>query len=464
MNDLKFAFRQLFKNSAFTTVAVLTLALGIGANTSMFSVLNAILYRPLPFHDSDRLVRVFRTSPQSRSWPHSGPNFLDHREQNRVFKPMAAYSWQTYSLSERGEPAERLRGLTAMADLFLILDVHPTLGRLFTAEEQKEGADHVVVLTDSFWRHRFGADTNIIGRNVQLDAQSVTIIGVLPSSVECPSLWGGIDVWRPLVLQPERRGRGNNWLQSLARLKPGISLAQAQTDMNGVAKRLAQANPGTNTDQGLRVTWLRDSTSDDTSRRLLWFTFGLTAFVLLIACANIANLQLVRASGRGREFAVRAALGAGRGRLIAQLLTESVVLSLLGGGFGLLLAIWGNEFIGKHIVLNNEPGLTIALDMRVLGFALGSALLTGLIFGMAPACCAARTNVNDALKDGVRGATVGGSQHRFRRALIVGEVALALVLLTGAGLFIRGLDRFLRRHPGWQVDGLVIAYMNLPET
>ena len=465
MNDLKFAFRQLLKNPGFTAVAVLTLALGIGANTTMFSVLNTLLLRALPYPNSERLVRVFRTSPQSQTWPHSVANFLDHREQNSVFERMAAFTWWSFNLAEPGEPAERLRGIIATADFFPTLGVAAALGRTFMSEEDQPGGNKVVVLSQTFWRRRFSSDTNIIGRTLRLDGESVAVIGVMPASFEHPLLWGPVDAFRPAAFTPEQRqNRGNNWLNTLARLKPGVTLGQAQAEMSAIAKRLAQAYPDNNAKDNVRLVLLRKSEMDDTGRHLTWLTMGLAGFVLLIACANLANLQLVRTATRARELAVRAALGAGRVRLMRQFLTESLVVSLSGGALGLLSALWGDEFIGRRMLIANEPGLNLAPDATVLSFALLCSLATGIVFGTVPAWIASRADVNDALKESSRGTTSSRSQHRLRHTLIIGEVALALVLLTGASLFVRGLHRFTHRDPGWRVDGLLTGWLSLPGT
>jgi predicted permease len=465
MTDLRFASRQLLKNPVFTAVAVLTLALGIGANTAMFSVLNALLLRALPYPNSERLARVYRTSPQSQTWPHSVANFLDHREQNTVFERIAAFSWWSFNLAEPGAPAERLRGMIATADFFPTLGVAAALGRTFTAEEDHPGANNVVVLSYSFWMRRFAGDTNILGRTLRLDGESVSVIGVMPASFEHPLLWGILDAFRPAAFTPEqRRDRGNNWLNALARLKPGVPLGQAQAEMRAIAKRLAQAYPDNNVQDNVRLVPLRTSGMDDTGRHLTWLTMGLAGFVLLIACANLANLQLVRTASKARELAVRAALGAGRVRLMRQLLTESLVVSLLGGSLGLLLAVGADAFIGRRLLIADEPGLNLAPDASVLIFALLCSVLTGIVFGTVPAWIASRADVNDALKESSRGTTSSRSQHRLRHTLIIGEVALALVLLAGASLFVRGLQRFTHRDPGWRVDGLLTGWLSLPGT
>jgi putative ABC transport system permease protein len=466
MNDLKFAFRQLLKNPGFTAVAVLTLALGIGANTAMFSVLNAILFRALPYPGSDQLVRVYRTSPQSQSWSHSVPNFLDYQSQNNVFDRMAAFTWLDFDLNEPGQPAERVRGMLASADLFPMLGVQPALGRMFTSEEDRMNPT-VAMLSHGFWMNHFGGDPNVIGRTLQLNRASVTIIGVMPAGFDYPLLWGRVDLWRPIGFPPGMRqdvNRGNAWFQIAARLKPGVSLAQARAEMKAVAARSARDHPEKNAQTGLRVLPLGASSGDETSRRVTWMTMGLAAFVLLIACANLANLQFARAAGRAHEYAIRTALGAQRARLIRQLLTESLLLALIGGACGIMLALWCNSALGKHIIVAGQSGLALPLDLRVLGFALGVSVVTGVAFGLAPAWAASRADVNHNLKQTARGATADRSQHRLRHALIVAEIAMALVLLTGAGLFLRGLDRFTHRDPGWRVDGLLTGHITLPNS
>jgi predicted permease len=463
MNDLKFAVRQLLKNPGFTTVAVLTLALGIGANTAMFSLLNALLFRALPYPEPAQLVGIFRTSPHSQSWPHSPGNFSDYREQNNVFERLAVYRRSSYNLSEPGQAAQRFDGMRVTADFFPALGVGPALGRVLSAPDDEPGAEPVMVLSDSYWMRRFGGDTNVIGRTVRVDGQSVTIVGVMPVGFEHPLLWDKVDSWRPMGFTVEqRRSRGNNYLQMIGRLKPGVSLKRADAEMKALATRLGKEYPDQALDS-LRLEPMQRMVSDDIGRKVSWFTFGLAGFVLLIACANLANLQLVRTAARAREFAVRAALGADRARLLKQSLTESVAISLVGGALGLLLAMWCNDLVGKRL-FSALPGVGISLDMRVFSFALTCSVLTGLLFGAVPAGVASRTDVNDALKDHLRGATVSRTHHNLRSALIVGEIGFALVLLTGAGLFISGLERFLQLSPGWRVDGLVLGHLTLKGT
>jgi predicted permease len=452
---------MLLKNPGFTSVAVITLALGIGANTAMFSVLNTYLFRLLPYPKSDRLVRIFRTSPHSQSWPHSPGNFFDHRERNDVFEYMAAYNFTYSNLANPGETAERLQGMSATADFFPSLGVQPELGRVFTVEEHEPNADRVAVLSHRYWMNRFGGDSDIIGRTIRLDGKDIEIVGVMPPTFEHPLLWGNVDLWRPLTFLPERKmDRQNNWLRSFGRLKPGVSINQAEQEMKSIAAVLSSEHQAENAGESLRLEPLQRSTSDNVSRSVMWFTFGLAGFVLLIACANLANLQLVRTAARAREYAVRSALGAGRWRLIRQSLTESLAISLAGGAFSLVLAIAAVRFISERL-FSELPGATVSLDLRVFGFALLCSVATGLLFGTVPAWLASRIDLNQALKQNLRGSTASRSHHRLRNALVVGEVAFALVLLAGGGLFLRGLERFARLDPGWKVDGLMAAQVSV---
>ena len=458
--DVRYSLRMLLKHKGFTVVAVLTLALGIGVNTAMFSVLNTFLFRSLPYPQSERLVRVWRTSPHSQTWPHSVANFFDQREKNTVFDKLAAYNFTSRNLTEQGQTAERLLGLAATADFFPIMEVAPARGRVFKPEEFEPGADNVVVLTDRYWTRRFGSDPDIIGRTIQLDGKTVEIIGVMPPGFEHPILWGPIDIWQPLAFSKEQRGsRGSNYLSMFGRLKPGVTTEQAEQSMVMLFENIKKEN-SSNEGENVRLEPLQRSMSDSIGRTVMWFTFGLAGFVLLIACANIANLQLVRTAARSRELAVRAALGAARMRLLRHSLTESIVIALIGGIISLGIALVAVRFISNRL-FTDLPGASVQLDYKVFGFALLVSLVTGVLFGTVPAWFASRTDLNLALRDNARGSTAGRSQHRLRHALIVGEVAFAMVLLAAAGLFLRGLYRFINADPGWQVDGLVMAHMSL---
>jgi predicted permease len=458
--DLRHSLRLLLKHKGFTVVAVLTLALGIGVNTAMFSVLNTFLFRSLPYPHSEQLIRVWRTSPHSQTWPHSAANFFDQHDQNTVFEKLAAYNFTSRHLTEDGHTAERLLGLAATADFFPMMGVAPVLGRTFKPEEFEPGADNVVVLTDRFWTRRFGSDPNIVGRKIQLDGKSVEVVGVMPPGFEHPILWGPIDIWQPLSFTPERKSnRGNNYLSEFGRLKPGVTIQQANQSMVALAANIAKQN-SSNSGESVRLEPLQRSMSDSIGRTVMWFTFGLSAFVLLIACANLANLQLVRTAARARELAVRAALGAGRWRLLRHSLIESIVLALIGGIVSLVLALVAVRFISTRL-FTDLPGASVQLDYKVFGFALLCSLLTGVLFGTVPAWLASRADLNLALRENARGSTAGRSQNRLRHTLIIGEVAFAMVLLAAAGLFLRGLQRFINADPGWHVDGLLTASMSL---
>jgi putative ABC transport system permease protein len=458
--DVRYSLRMLLKHKGFTVVSALTLALGIGINTAMFSVLNTFLFGSLPYPQSERVVRVFRTSPHSQSWPHSAANFFDQHDQNTIFEKMAAYHFVSRNLTEQGQTAERLLSLAGTTDFFPLLGVPPAHGRVFKPEEFEPGADNVIVLSDRFWTRRFGNDPDVVGRRIQLDGKTVEIVGVMPPGFEHPILWGPIDIWQPLTFTAERKtNRGNNFLSSFGRLKPGVSIQQADQSMLALAANIGKQN-SSNEGESVRLEPLQRSMSDSIGRTVMWFTFGLAGFVLLIACVNLANLQLIRTAARARELAVRAALGAGRWRLLQHSFTESILVALIGGIISLIIALGAVRFISVRLFAD-LPGASVQLDYKLFGFALLCSLVTGVLFGTVPAWLASRADVNLALRENSRGSTAGRSQHRLRHMLIVGEVAFAMVLLAGAGLFLRGLQRFINSDPGWQVDGLVTAQMSL---
>ena len=458
--DIRYSLRMLLKHKGFTVVSALTLALGIGINTAMFSVLNTFLFGPLPYPQSEQLIRVWRTSPHSQNWPFSIANFFDQANQNTVFEKMAAYTFASRNLTEDGHTAERLLCLTGTADFFPILGVPAAHGRVFKTEEFEPGADNVVILSDRFWARRFGSDPNVIGRKIELNGKPVEIVGVMPPGFEHPILWGPIDIWQPLTFTPERKAdRNTNFLSEFGRLKPGVSIQQAEQSMVALTANIGKQN-SKNVGESVRLEPLQRSMSDNIGRTVMWFTFGLAGFVLLIACANLANLQLVRTAARARELAVRAALGAGQWRLLRHSFTESIIVALIGGVISLGVALAAVRFISVRMFAD-LPGAHVQLDYKVFGFALLCSLITGVLFGTVPAWLASRTDVNLALRENSRGSTAGRSQHRLRHMLIVGEVAFAMVLLAAAGLFLRGLQRFINADPGWQVDGLVTAQMSL---
>jgi predicted permease len=463
LSDIRYGFRQLTKYPGFTAIAVLTLALGIGVNTAMFSVLNALVFDVSKAPDAGSLVCVLRTSPQAQDWPHAPANFYDYQKQASSFEHLAAYCNTNNSLSEPGQPAERLPAMMVTGDFFSIFRIGPIVGRLIGPDDDRPGSNRVAVLTEAFWKSHYASDPAVVGRNVRMDGQQFTIIGVAPTSLENPLAWGHLDLWTPMGLNAEgKASRGNNWMQIVGRLKPGVTQAQAQLEATAIAARLAHDYPDNDAGNSLRVADWNKTLAGDASTKLSWLCMSLAGFVLLIACANLANLQLARMAARLREHAVRIALGASRMQLVRQLLVENILLSLLGGALGVLLATWGTKFLGNRIVIGNVPGYVLPVDTRVLVFTIVASIITGVLVGVVPAWMSSGTNVNSALKQGSKGSDGGGSRHRIRQGLVVGELALALLLLAGASYFVRGMQRFTSMDSGWKPDGLIVANLSLP--
>jgi predicted permease len=458
--DLRYGVRTLLKKPGFALVAVITLALGIGANTAIFSVVNAVLLRPLPYDQADRLVYLSERHPKFERMSISYPDFSDWRAQNQVFEKIGVYNFGDYNLTGSGEP-ERLRGGRASADLFAALRVRAALGRLFTNEEDQPGAPAVTVLSHQLWQRRFGGNPNILNQALTLNDRSYTVIGVLPPGFR---FGGRTELWVPagqLAAQPAWQQRGNHpGLRGIARLKAGVTLEQARADMDAIAARLEQQYPDSNKYVGVRIIPLLENYVSDV-RRALWVLLGAVGLVLLIACANVANLMLARAAARQRELAVRVALGASRWRIVRQLLTESLLLALVGGALGLLLAQWGVDLILAFSADSLPRTDEIRLDNYVLSFTAAVAILTGIFFGLAPALQASRTDVQEALKETARGTT--GGRHRLRQGLVVAEVALTLVLLIGAGLLIRSFYRLQQVNPGFVDENVLSFTISLPE-
>jgi putative ABC transport system permease protein len=453
--DLCFGVQMLRKNPGFTLIAVLTLGLGIGANTTIFSVVNAVWLRPLPYPEADQLALVWHrnTKQGDDSFLTSG-NYLDLLRQNQSFTHMAALSDHDFNLTNAGEP-ERLQGQLVSAAFFPLLRAAPIAGRVFTDADDREGAARVVVLSYGLWQRRFGGQAAVIGQTLTLNELPYTVVGVMPPGFVVPE--GNAELWAPIAFPATAANdRGSFYLSALARLKPGVTLSQAQSEADVIARNLEQAYPKSNTDLGFSVVSLHGFMVRG-SRQSLWVLLGAVAFVLLIACVNVANLLLARAAVREKELAVRAALGAARGRLVRQLLAESTLLAFCGGALGLLLAVWGIQAL-KFIGPSGPNAIArldeVNLDWRVLGFTLGVACLTGLIFGLAPALQLSRPDLQHTLKEGGRGSSSAAGQ-RLRGILVVAEVALSLVLLSGAGLLIRSFIHLQRVDPGFNTERLL---------
>ena len=451
--DLRYSARILVKHPGFTLVAVLTLALGIGANTAIFSIVNAVLLRPFPYHAPEELVTLGEFVPRGNV---SYPNFVDWRAQSTLFEAVSAVrSNESYNFTGTGEP-ERVQGRLVSAGFFSLLGMKPILGRDFVPEDDHPGANPTVVLGYSFWSRRFGNDPNIVGKQITLNNRGYTVVGVAPQNFQ----YGLDDISIPIGLSAERfKNRGSDpGIAVVARLKPNVSQQQAQAETEMVYARMEQQYPDTNTGRRGVLLSLHETIVGDVRRPLL-ILLGAVSLVLLIACANVANLLLVRASTRRREMSVRVALGANRSRIIRQLLTESLLLALIGAVLGTLLALWGTNFIANQLP-DGIPRLAEAsVDVRVLGFTLGVSLLTGLLFGLAPALQASRLNLTEALKEGDRGSA--GGRGRLRSVLVVSEVALTLTLLVGAGLLIQSFRRVLQVDPGFESHNLLTMQVSV---
>ena len=461
MNDFRFAFRQLLKNPGFTAVAVLTLALGIGANTAIFSVVNAVLLKALPYQEPERIVMLWTDNPSMNLGFHELPptplDLLDWRNLAQSFEQIAAFKTKLGDLSEQGEP-ERVGGVQVTANFFSLLGVQPMFGRVFSTDEDQPGKDKVAIISHGLWQRRFGGDANIIGQFITLNHERWAIIGVMPPGFSFPrgaempagyALMAQTDVWLPYAAGPEYwRSSDSREFIAMGRLKSGVTLARAQVEMTSIAQRQAEAYPKTHAGWTVHLRPLALQVAGKT-RPLLLILLGAVAFVLLIACANVANLLLCRSAARRKEMAVRAAIGAGRGRIIRQLLTESVLVALLGGGIGLLLGGWGVRVILAFSPPNIPRLDETTLDGRVFLFSLFVSLATGIIFGLAPAWQATKFNLSEALNADSRSGTAAG-RHRTHGLLVIVEVALAVILLTGAALMVQSLAHLQAVDPGFK--------------
>jgi putative ABC transport system permease protein len=452
---MRYALRKLAASPGFMIVALVTLALGIGVNTTAFTVLNRLMLQALPYDDPASLVQLWSTSPRWGNIQNAPADYFDERAQSTVFTDMAAYSMASVSYAEIGKPPIQIGALYMTANFFTVLGVQPQLGRLPTEDESKHMA-FVTLISDSFWRTHFNGDPNVLGKPVRMDRRVSTVIGVMPPSLNDPALFNSRPAF--FYLDPvthSRAVRKVGWYYEVARLKPGVSIKQAQLQMDVISKRLAHDYPETNKDRGFAVLRYPTNQLGNDGAQLTWMTFALSGLVLLIACINLANLQLVRTTGRSQEIAIRMALGCTRRRLIGMLLLESVIVSTLGGALGIAVGVWSNSFVVHFF------DMAMPLNFRVIAFTFGVALVAGAFFGTIPAWMATRQDCAASLKSGARGSTSDRSRHWLRQSLVVIELAMAVILLAGAGFFVSGIYRLTHRDLGWKPGQLLIGDISL---
>lgn len=464
LQDLRYAFRQLLKSPGFTVVALATLALGIGANTAIFSVVNGVLLRPLPFHDPGKLVRVWHVPP-AKSFPGitrfsvSAANYLDWQNQNHVFEQMAIYTYRGFTLTGTGKP-EQVDACAVSPEFFQTLSVQPMLGRVLLPEEEQPGRSNVVVLSYRFWQEHFGSNRDVVGHDITIDGRNFLLAGVMPPNFRFPEF---AQMWTPMAwTDVERAVRGEHHYIVIARLKPGVDVHQANAEMNTISSRLEQLYPADDKGWGAVVVPLHDDMVSDVRPAML-VLLGAVACVLLIACVNVANLILAKGFSRQKEIAIRTALGASSFRVLRQVLTESVFLSLIGGALGLTYAPFGVRLIKAFLADRLPQSIEVGLDLKVLLFTAAVSLLTGILAGILPALRLARENVSQTLKQGLGRTDTDATGHRTRSALVVSEVALSLVLLIGAGLLIRSFQRLHNVNPGFDAHGVLTASVEVAQ-
>jgi putative ABC transport system permease protein len=461
IQDLRYGVRTLRKTPGFTVIALATLALGIGANTAIFSFVDGVLLKPLPYADADRIVRVLEKPPLGERNGISTLNFLDWRGQNTVFEKMAAQSGADVTLTGEGQAVQLRQGLVS-APFFDIFGTRPVLGRTFAADEDQPGKDHVVLLSHAIWQSQFGGDPNLIGKTIRLDGEPYAVIGVLPAGGSFDRAYN--QIWSPLVFKPENMTRNFHWFGSFAKLKPGVTLGAARKQMDAIGARIAHDYPDSNKGWGVIVERFSDIAVGDDLKRSLYVLLAAVGMVLLITCANIANLTLVRGASRDREIAIRAALGGGRGRIVRQFLTESVLLAVCGGVLGLALGYAAMAALKAAIPPFTLPKeANVSLDARVLVFTFALSVLTGIVCGLAPAIAITRGNLADVMKDRARNSSAGTARKSLRGALVIAQVALAFVLLTGAGLLIRSFSRMLAADMGFDSTNVLTAELDIPQ-
>ena len=467
MSALRFAIKSLARTPGFTLIAVITLGLGIGANTSMFSILNGYMLRPAPYADADRMDRIFRATRQDPRGGFSPADYLDLKPEMGGYGEIAAYAFTDMSIAEPGKPAEMADGLRVSANLFSTLGSRPARGRSFRPDEEIFGNHHVLIISDRYWQNRFGADPRIVGRTVRVDGEPHEIVGVLPANFSDWRHLSWVDVFRPFGFdEKETRDRSSTRLRLVGRRGTDVSRGQADAFIASFGRRLARDFPAANAESTWRTIPIDDSFLPSDGRGIISMLIGLSGFVVLIACSNLANLLLARTMARAREFALRSALGASRSQMLRPLFLESLLLALAGGVCAVVVALWTFDWFAVASAADNYNGVgvALALDWHVLGWAFAASLFTALAFGMAPAHFALRLDPNSTLKSGGRGTTGDRGHRRFRHVLIVGQFALAMVLLAGAALFVGGLHEINNRRHGWQSDHLVTGTVVLPTT
>jgi len=464
LNDLRYALRTLLKSPGFTVISLLTLALGIGVNTSMFSLLNTLLFATAPFPRPESIVALNGQTPEAEFINFSALEIEDLRNHStQTFTALAPMSGTMESVSLPDQLPEQTQGMAAKADLFKVLETQPLLGRFFTADECVAGRDTVVLITEEMWRKKFAARPDVLGQTLRISGRIFTIIGVLPKAYSAPFVFGEGQYFRPLVFSKEQQeGRGRREAALLLRLASGVALPQALASLAPVSERWVKENRRLYPNYHFRVQ-LAGRVGGSANVAIIFLQLGLAAAILALACANLANLQMARAAARLRDLAIRSALGATRWMLIKQQLLESLVLSVAGGALGLLIADWSNQLIGRNIRLGLTSTLEMTIDGRVLGFTAAISILAGLGFGLIPAWLASRTDVNETLKQQARGSTSGKSQGWIRRLLVIGQVALSLTLLSVAGLMIHGLNRTINSRPSWDSESILTANVQIDE-
>ena len=460
LQDIRYGIRMLAKSPGFTALAVITLALGIGANTAIFSVINSVVLRPLPFHEPGRLVALWQTESAPGDFPLTGPDYLDWQAQNHTLEAMSLYSWErTANASDAGQ-TEAVSVNSAQANFFQVLGVRPQIGRAFDPGEDQAGKNHVAIVSNAFWRRQFGGRSDVLGKTIELNNEAYTIIGVLPAWF---NFQHATEIWTPMDMTPKALGpRGSHSYCAIARLKPNVSVSQAQAELNSITKQAAKQHGDDEKYEGAIVVSLTEQLTGS-SRESLFILLGAVGLVLLVACANVANLTLARATNRQREIAVRAAMGAGRWRVARQLLTESILLSLVGAALGLAGAFWAVSFLQSAETLPIPRANPIQIDVTVLLFTIGVSILVGALFGLAPAMQSFRLNLSEELKSSAQAVvSPSGTRRLLRDALVVGEIAASLALLIGAGLLLRSFSRLRNSGIGVQTENVITMGVKLP--